>query len=55
MVFVSVGILGKLKAIADGIVQFIIGFFDPGVEGIGLKGLSNSDGEDAHKPGLQGA
>jgi len=32
-----------------GIVQFIIGFLNPGVEGVGHKGCSSSLGEDTHK------
>jgi len=36
----------------DVIVQFVIGFLDPGVEGVGLNGFSNSLGEYTHKAGV---
>jgi len=36
----------------DGIVLFIIGFLDHGLEGVGLKGFSNSLGEHTHKAGV---
>ena len=51
-VFIPVGILGKLKAIANGIVHFVVSFPDSGVEDVVLKGFSDSLGEDSHKVGV---